>query len=132
MDERLERLYRHVELVRGAGDPRSGKLCRVSFVAFLAGEGHSDRAVTASPLIRELAVRINDAMPQEMRQKLKPFVPRIFGTNDGRDVQRAAMLYVVAEQGFATTSSHRTAAGFGGEWTAPTSSASGSWHLQTA
>ncbi|MGH7191194.1 MAG: hypothetical protein ACREF0_18650, partial [Acetobacteraceae bacterium] len=68
VDERLERLYEKVELVKGAGDPSQGKLCVMSFVALLAGEGHSDRPRTASPLIRELAVRINDAMPRAMRQ----------------------------------------------------------------
>lgn len=97
VDERLERLYQQVELVKGAGEPKSGKLCVMSFVAFLAGEAHSDRPVSASPLIRELAVRINDAMPQEVRQELKPFVPRILGTNDGCDSERAAMLRVVTE-----------------------------------
>lgn len=98
IDERLERLYRQVELVKGAGDPRTGKLCVMSFVVYLAGEGHSDRPATASPLIRELAVRINDAMPITMRQELKPFVPRIIGTNDGRDGERAALLRNVTEK----------------------------------
>lgn len=97
VDERLERLYRQVELVKGAGEPRSGKLCVMSFVAFLAGEAHSDRPAAASPLIRELAIRINDAMPQEIRQELKPFVPRILGTNDGCDAKRGAMLRAVTE-----------------------------------
>jgi len=92
VDERLERLYEKVELVKGAGDPSQGKLCVMSFVALLAGEGHSDRPRSASPLIRELAVRINDAMPRTMRQELKPFVPRIVGTNDGHDAARARML----------------------------------------
>jgi hypothetical protein len=98
IDETLERLYRQVELVKGAGDPRTGKLCVMSFVAYLAGEGHSDRPATASPLVRELAVRINDAMPTAMRQELKPFVPRIIGTNDGRDGERATLLRNITEQ----------------------------------
>jgi hypothetical protein len=98
IDETLERLYRQVELVKGAGDPRTGKLCVMSFVAYLAGEGHSDRPATASPLIRELAVRINDAMPATMRQELKPFVPRIIGTNDGHDGERATLLRDITEK----------------------------------
>ncbi|MGH7057466.1 MAG: hypothetical protein ACREFZ_06205 [Acetobacteraceae bacterium] len=92
IDQRLERLYQQVELVKGAGDPRRGKLCVMSFVAFLAGEGHSDRPAAASPLVRELAVRINDALPRATRQQLKPFVPRIIGTNDGCDGERANLL----------------------------------------
>ncbi|HWA79642.1 MAG TPA: hypothetical protein VG848_04950 [Acetobacteraceae bacterium] len=98
IDETLERLYQQVELVKGAGDPRTGKLCVMSFVAYLAGEGHSDRPATASPLIRELAVRINDAMPATMRQELKPFVPRIIGTNDGHDAERATALRDITER----------------------------------
>ncbi len=97
VNERLESVYRQVELVRGAGDPKSGKLCVMSFVAFLAGEVHTDRPAAASPLIRDFAVRINDAMPNEMRQELKPFVPRILGTNDHLDGARAGMLRAVTE-----------------------------------
>lgn len=97
VDQRLERLYEQVELVKGAGDPRRGKFCVMSFVAFLAGEGHSDRPAAASPLLRELAVRVNDALPRNTRQKLKPFVPRIIGTNDGCDAERATMLRNAAE-----------------------------------
>lgn len=97
IDQRLERLYEQIELVKGAGDPRRGKLCVMSFVAYLAGEGHSDRPAAASPLIRELAVRVNDALPRAMRQQLKPFVPRIIGTNDGCDGERALVLRNVTE-----------------------------------
>ena len=96
--EELEGLYQQVELVKGPGDPRTGRLCVMSFVAFLAGEGHSDRPATASPLIREFAVRVNDAMPTRMRQNLKPFVPRILGTNDGCDAMRSAALRRIAEK----------------------------------
>ena len=33
-----------------------------------------------------------------MRQDLKPFVPRIVGTNDGRDAERAALLREITEK----------------------------------
>jgi hypothetical protein len=93
LNVKLERLYDRIELINGIGDPGSGKLCLMSLVAFLAGEAHSDTPRAASPLIREFAVPINDGMDRSMRQRLKPFAPRILGTSDGRDPERAALLY---------------------------------------
>lgn len=89
----LERLYRGVELVRGKGNPRKGRLCIMSMVAYLAGEGHTDRPRTASRVIRDFAVSLNDLAPREWRQELKPFAPRIIGTNDGHDLARARIMY---------------------------------------
>ncbi len=92
VDRRLEQLCERVTLVEGVGSLRRGELCVMSFVALLAGERHTDHPATASPLIRNLAIPINDAMPQEVRQRLKPFAARIVGTNDGFDQARAAVL----------------------------------------
>jgi hypothetical protein len=113
VDARWESLYRQVELVRGVGDRKRGKMCVMSFVAFLAGEEHSDNPTTASPLIRQFAITINDNIPDHMRQRLKSFAPRILGTSDGYDRARARVLIealraellprIVAEFGFAAT-----------------------------
>jgi hypothetical protein len=89
----LERLYERVELVRGWGNPRKGRLCIMSFVAYLAGEAHTDWPHTASPTIRNFAVLLNDLAPKEWRQELKPFAPRIIGTNDSYDRVRSEMLF---------------------------------------
>ena len=88
----MERLYERVELVRGAGDRRRGELCIMSFVALLAGEPHTDRPKTASATLTCFAMTINDEMPVDVRQKLKPFAPRILGTRDGHDHARADLL----------------------------------------
>lgn len=93
IDLELERLYRGVELVRGKGNPRKGRLCIMSLVAYLAGEGHTDRPRTASRVIRDFAVSLNDLAPQEWRQELKPFAPHIIGTNDGHDRARVRILF---------------------------------------
>ena len=93
LDVHLQRLYDGVELIDGWGEPRYGKLCIMSLVAFLAGERHGDRPQAASPLIRDFAVPINDGMDTPMRQRLKAFAPRIIGTQDGRDRERAELLY---------------------------------------
>jgi hypothetical protein len=98
IDARLERLYQQIELVRGSGDPSRGRLCVMSFVAFLAGERHSDAPAAASPVIRNFAIVVNDEMPTHLRQRLKPFAPRILGTNDGLDQRRLDLLRQAAAE----------------------------------
>jgi hypothetical protein len=124
VDARWESLYRQVELVRGVGDRKRGKMCVMSFVAFLAREEHSDNPTTASPLIRQFAMTINDEMPDPMRQRLKSFAPRILGTRDGCDRARVRVLIegsraellprIVAEFGSAATGDGGMPHGFQG------------------
>ena len=92
MTQELERIYERVQLVRGMGDRARGRLCVMSFVAWLAGEKHSDSPATASVVITRYAILINDAMPAVMRERLKPFAPRIIGTRDGHDRLRVEMM----------------------------------------
>ena len=92
LDLRLQRVLDRFELVSGIGEPAKGTMCVMSFVAHLAGEGHTDRPSCASPLIRDFVIPINDDMPREVRQRLKVFVPRLIGTNDGLDRARAEVL----------------------------------------
>ena len=93
LDVRLQRAFDRVELVSGSiGNPGEGRMCLMSLVAFLAGEAHSDAPRCASPLIQTFAVLVNDHMPHGARQRLKPFAPRIIGTNDGFDPVRAEIL----------------------------------------
>src|SRR5258707_9931175 len=87
-----ERLYDQVELVRGTGSRNRGQLCIMSFVAYLAGERHTDHPRTASSFIHDFAIPLNDGIPTALRQQLKPFAPQIIGTNDGHDLKRAAVL----------------------------------------
>jgi hypothetical protein len=92
LDLRLQRLYDRVELVAGVGDPGAGTLCVMSFAAGLAGEGHTDSPACASPVVRSFAIALNDSVPHDVRQRLKPFAPRIVGTRDGLDAARAEVL----------------------------------------
>jgi hypothetical protein len=93
LDPRLQRAFDRVELVSGSiGDPGEGRMCLMSLVAFLAGEPHSDSPGCASPVVQAFAVAVNDLMPRAARQRLKPFAPRIIGTDDGFDRLRAAVL----------------------------------------
>lgn len=89
---RLQRVFDRVELVSGPGDPGAGTACLMSLVAGLAGEGHTDDPPCASRLIGAYVIPVNDRMPGEARQRLKPFAPRIIGTRDGLDAERGAIL----------------------------------------
>jgi hypothetical protein len=92
VDLRLERALERVELVTGVGTRDAGRMCVMSLVACLAGEEHGDSPGCASPLIRAYAIPLNDNMPHAVRQRLKPFAPRILGTQDGQDLARAELL----------------------------------------
>src|SRR3712207_4257577 len=93
-DPRLQqqRVLDRFELVSGIGEPDEGTACVMSLVAHLAGEGHTDRPRCASPVVRDFVIPVNDHMPREARQSLKPFAPRLVGTNDGLDRARAEVL----------------------------------------
>lgn len=90
-----EHLYDQIELVRGTGNRNKGQLCIMSFVAYLAGERHTDRPHTASRFIRNFAIQLNDGVSLEFRHDLKPFAPRIIGTNDGHDLKRGEVTFDV-------------------------------------
>src|SRR5215207_11085379 len=100
LDPRLQRALDRVELVGGSiGNPGDGRMCLMSLVAFLAGEPHSDSPGCASPVIQAFAVLVNDHMPRAARQRLKPFAPRIIGTDDGLDRARAEVLREALAEG---------------------------------
>ncbi len=88
----LERAFANIELVTGSGTRETGRMCIMSMVSCLAGERHTDAPFTASPLIRAFVIPINDNMPHAVRQRLKPFAPRIIGTADGLDQTRTMLL----------------------------------------
>jgi hypothetical protein len=46
-------------------------------------------------VIGAFIIPVNDRMPHEVRQRLKPFAPRIIGTRDGCDTARIAVLHAV-------------------------------------
>jgi hypothetical protein len=99
LDLRRQRELDSVELVSGLGESGGNRMCIMALVARLAGEGHTDSPACASPLVRAYAIPINDHMPRRVRQRLKPFAPRILGTADGRDAARAeALRRILAEE----------------------------------
>jgi hypothetical protein len=96
---RRQREFDRIALVSGLGNPQADTACVMSLVARLAGEGHTDRPRCASPLLGAFVIPVNDRMPDDARQRLKPFALRIMGTRDGRDAERLALLRrLLAEQ----------------------------------
>ena len=87
-----QRLYDSVDLVSRVGDRSQQQLCVMSLVALLAGERHSDRPDCACAVITAYAIKLNDALDDETRQVLKPFAPRIIGTRDGYEAERARFM----------------------------------------
>jgi hypothetical protein len=65
------------------------ELCINELVTYMAGEPHSDQPKCVSPVLRAFALRLNDALPDEPRQRLKAFAPLMVGTaGDGHDDAR--------------------------------------------
>lgn len=87
-----QRLYDAVDLVNRVGDRSQRELCVMSLVALMAGERHSDRPDCACPVITAYAIKLNDALDDATRQRLKPFAPRIIGTRDGYAEERAQFI----------------------------------------
>lgn len=68
--------------------PKEG-LCALEWVAYIAGEEHSDSPVCVDPVLRRFGIGLNDAMPDEIRQRLRPYLARMIGTaGDGRSKER--------------------------------------------
>jgi hypothetical protein len=58
--------------------------CAMEWVAYLAGEKHSDQPVCVSPMLKEFCIRLNDALPDDQRQRMRPYLARTIGTAGDR------------------------------------------------
>jgi chemotaxis protein histidine kinase CheA len=66
--------------------------CAMELVSYLAGEPHSAAPSCTSPVLTRFMVRLNDSLPAEARQQLKPYLPKVIGTaGDGKDQVRGWM-----------------------------------------
>jgi hypothetical protein len=64
--------------------------CAMEWVAYLAGEAHSDRPECVSPVVGAFARSWNDSLDEATRQRLRPYLARMIGTaGDGEDDARA-------------------------------------------
>lgn len=66
--------------------------CLLEAVAYVAGEPHTDHPACASPILGAFGRSLNDAFPDDKRQRLVPLIPQIVGTaDDGHDQERGLM-----------------------------------------
>lgn len=89
MDPRDLRRY---ALSRGRHlSPEAGR-CAMEWVAFIAGEPHTDRPKCVCPTLTVFGIGLNDALDDAPRQRLRPLLGRCVGTaGDGLAERRSFM-----------------------------------------
>lgn len=70
-------------------DPSNGA-CVMDAVSWFHYGTLGDHPECACPVITEFAIRVNDALPDDERQKLKPFIFRMIGNRDPASEQERA------------------------------------------
>lgn len=90
----------HLELASGNHPPPKGpddvQACVMEAVAYVAGEPWSDHPECASPILTSFLIAWNDRLDDESRQILKPYIPRLVGTNTG-EADEATRRYMLTE-----------------------------------
>lgn len=66
-------------LSKGSHKP-NGKYCVMELVSVLAGEPWGDKPTCVASTLRQYCITLNDRMPDDVRQRLLPYVPRLIGT----------------------------------------------------
>jgi hypothetical protein len=82
-----------LELEHGAHKSAEYGMCIIEAVAYMANEPWSDHPQCASPVISAFLRSYNDSVSDEVRQTLKPFIPRLIGTrgSDALEQRRSLM-----------------------------------------
>jgi hypothetical protein len=76
-------MFEEVKLSAGSHSGREEGMCVMELVAFYAGEPHGDNPECACPVLGAYARRLNDCMPDDIRDRLlKPLVPLLAETRD--------------------------------------------------
>ena len=77
-------------LAVGSHNPDSSEMCLLEAASYQAGEPWSDRPQCVSPVLAAYGRNLNDVLPENTRQRLVPFIPRLLNTaGDGLDEQRS-------------------------------------------
>jgi hypothetical protein len=84
-------------LAKGAHAPDSGRACMMEAAAYIAGEPWSDHPACVCPVIAAFARKMNDAVPDDMRDALlRPLVQLTVGTRASSAVERRRA-YIAAD-----------------------------------
>jgi hypothetical protein len=79
-------------LHKGAHPADTGQRCAMEWVAWIAGEDHSDSPACVSPILAGFCRSLNDVLDDGTRQKMRPYLARCIGTaGDGLDTARGYM-----------------------------------------
>lgn len=79
-----------ITLAKGAHDDFESGSCLLEATAYLANEPFSDHPACVSPVLGAYGRSLNDVLPDDRRQELKQYIPRLIGTaNDGQDEARS-------------------------------------------
>src|ERR1700727_2443264 len=90
--DRLARLE-EIKLESGSHQNFEKGVCAMELVSYLADEPFSDHPKCVSPVVGQFLRSWDDALDDEGRQKLKPYLARAISTSsDGRDEERAWLL----------------------------------------
>ncbi|MGB3500186.1 MAG: hypothetical protein WBA44_01065 [Mesorhizobium sp.] len=76
-DKTLAGFPRTFDLTPGKHTSPEDGMCAMEVVAFLAGGPHSDHPRCACPIVSGYVRHVNDNMPDDHRQRLLPYLPRL-------------------------------------------------------
>ena len=77
-------------LAVGSHNADSSEMCLLEAAAYQAGEAWSDHPRCVSPVLAAYGRGLNDVLPDDTRQRLVSFIPRLLNTaGDGLDEQRS-------------------------------------------
>ena len=80
----------NVTLEKGTHKGPEDGMCAMELVSYIARGPFTDHPQCASPVLGAFLRSWNDALDDDGRQRLKPFLPRVIGTaGDGKDEARA-------------------------------------------
>lgn len=84
-----------LKLVKGTGSPTTGA-CWMSALSYYAGYEWSDHPECVDPVIRQLCITLNDALPDETREAvIGPHMMAPIGTNRGSAIAQQRQLACV-------------------------------------
>ena len=90
----MKNLADDVVLERGDHANAQDGFCLMELVAYVAGEPWSFEPECVSPVLTEFGYKLNDCLPDDLRQQLKPLIPDLIGTrDDGLDDARARIAW---------------------------------------
>jgi hypothetical protein len=76
-------------LAKGSHPTPQDGLCAMEWVSYIAGEQHTDQPVCVDLPLRSFCIGLNDALDDDSRQRLRPYLGRCIGTaGDGRTSER--------------------------------------------